>query len=260
MAAKIDIYENHYVQLPGFGGLFYHIFIRPDGTHDTVSGNIPARDCGYFVWPLLAVFQALTNYDGVDVGVARQLASRYKRLFDAIASNILALFHDDEDGGLWMQVEIQNLTAPPSSNNSKPVLSEGHVALPFEDEMIAMFAYLYANWSEVGGDTARMAMWSYLTDNMMKVNYSIDGQNIEVEMGITFAARERAKYLFLPYLDVPIDEQIFIHGEIARTHHSARYRIPGLFTTMWKYTSNYADWPLVIMGIEVNHSSQCEDV
>lgn len=122
--------------------------------------------------------------------------------------------------------------------------------MPFEDELLVMFAYLYANWTEFGGDEAIMKMWSHITANMKKVNYSIDGQRIEVEMGRTFGSMERIKYLMLPYLDVPIDEKVFINGEIARTHHSVVNEIPGLFTSTWKYTTGY-DFQWLTLGIQV---------
>jgi hypothetical protein len=69
-------------------------------------------------------------------------------------------------------------------------------------------------------------------------------------MGRTFGSMERIKYLMLPYLDVPIDEKVFINGEIARTHHSVVNEIPGLFTSTWKYTTGY-DFQWLILGIQV---------
>jgi hypothetical protein len=55
----------------------------------------------------------------------------------------------------------------------------------------------------------------------------------------------------LPYLDVPIDEQVFRNGEIARTHYSAANRIPGLISAAYNYTPNY-QWKWLEMGIWVN--------
>jgi hypothetical protein len=121
--------------------------------------------------------------------------------------------------------------------------------MPFEEELVVMFAYLYANWTEFGGNEAITKMWSYVTVNMKKVNYMINGQLIEVEKGYTFGSIERIKYLMLPYLDVPIDEKVFINGEIARTHHSAVNGIPGLFTSAWNYTTHY-DLNWLTLGIQ----------
>ncbi len=147
-------------------------------------------------------------------------------------------------------MQIRDLHAEPDTANSLPKPEYGHVDMPFDHELVAMFAYLYANWTEFGGDEAIMKMWSYITANMKKVNYSIDGQRIEVEMGHAFGSMERMKYLMLPYLDVPIDEKVFIDGEIARTHHSAVNEIPGLFTTTGNYTTGYDFQPLTL-GIQV---------
>jgi hypothetical protein len=122
----------------------------------------------------------------------------------------------------------------------------------YDEEMTAYFVYLVADWKDFGGEDARKAFWQSRRRFMEKAELDTPDGPITVQRGVYYAAWERIGYLFLPFLDVPIVERLFINGERARMYFSAMNNYPGLFSSIEaSYNDSFSEW-YQALGIEVN--------
>jgi hypothetical protein len=245
LSKKIETYEEYNHLFPSLGGIF---------SNDGIEGypRVIIRDVGVFVWPLIAVYQVLSEYVGEKNDLAQDLTKRFKAHIDLIAECHLPLFYDvsNDEGGLWIDAYVLNKSAEFSQQNREPY-SEEHLHSTFTQQLVLYFAHFYANWTdEFGGEAGKAKMWSRILTQ--EIAYEIDSEKLRFERGGYFESRERYQYLMLPFLDVPIDEKVFRNGEIARTHYSNSRGIPGLLSSTYNYSTavNHTQW--LNIGIKVS--------
>jgi hypothetical protein len=145
----------------------------------------------------------------------------------------------------------------PNSTNVLP--SKSYITGIFDKELFLQFAYLFGDWTNYGGEPARQNLWVLQRKAIHPITYNTtEGTLIVVERGDYFSSYERIKYLVLPYLDVPINKQVFLNGEKARTDFSSRNEYPGLFTPTEAtgFDDNYIYCYEFGIGIQV--SRQCD--
>lgn len=88
-------------------------------------------------------------------------------------------------------------------------------------------------------------------EKLQAVNYKVKstGAEITVQKGWWFSAHEQWKYLYLPYLDSPVNAKVFKNGEKARTWDALDNKIPGMFASVTA--------PIYRNSDQVNYYSDC---
>jgi hypothetical protein len=192
---------------------------------------------GYLGWGLIASGQALKMHAAGDETVSN-LANGYLSYAKTLANNLMTVFYDRETNQLYSCSDWINETGTFDNSNfnkgtnceeDKESNDPSYIG-NYDEDLVAQFVYLIADWSKFGGETAREKFWEPRRQWLQSTQYK---GLITVQRGIYFAAWEKIPYFFLPYFDLSIAERLFLNGERARTHFSASAPYPGLFSSVF---------------------------
>jgi hypothetical protein len=247
---KISTYEMTAETFPGFGWLPpTAVAVFDDNIY---TSRLVADYQGAFVaFAIAATIVALNDTGKPEL---LELANRYQKYFDRIASFIVTAFYGNDEIRSFIEFHGRDVNATRTNlfigfDCNKQLCT---VDNPFLPEILAVLAYLYGNWTDYGGEQSRRSMWNN-REHLKPIDYEKDTVIITVERGLYYSADEKLKYLFLPYLDSSINERVFLNGERARTHYSATNRIRGLFSASMP-CKQLPDTPTICVdefGIEV---------
>lgn len=97
-----------------------------------------------------------------------------------------------------------------------------------------MFAVMMDLLSPFENESDRDSIWITKRAKLLPVTYKVKtlGQDVTVQKGWWFSAHESWKYLFLPYLDSPINAKLFKNGEKVRTWDARESSLPGMFASV----------------------------
>ena len=118
-------------------------------------------------------------------------------------------------------------------------------------EPLMIFLYLYANWTDYGGSEARNEIWSDWLKYARLAYFTYKNHRIPVEKREYFIADELFKYLFLPYLDSPVCNRLYVNAQRVVTLYSKINGYPGLFGRSLNVMKSYeTDWKIMYPGIQ----------
>jgi hypothetical protein len=149
------------------------------------------------------------------------------------------------------RIKILNQTADVTRSNyqptpyciKNPTYCDSALISGAETELYLVFIFLYADWTEYGGNKAKNEIINRIKQNKNPgyFIYQKNRSHIIVEKRDYFESDELTKYLFLPYLDIPICEKLFLNAGRVSTIYSNINRYPGLFAYGTRAITNALD-------------------
>lgn len=97
---------------------------------------------------------------------------------------------------------------PTTSNYGRDPGDTGLLNDPYEGELFVLFADLFSDWSNFGGQASKDRIWAGKQKNEFIRSLSTPQGQISVEQGWEFSSHEKWKYMELPYFDSPIVNQV----------------------------------------------------
>ncbi|CAF0823658.1 unnamed protein product [Didymodactylos carnosus] len=230
LTKKINSYDDFHRRYPGFGGFLP--WFAANGTNmnllDAWRDKVPGLDNGQLIWSILSLIISLNNKNYTN------LAKRYQDRIDLMINTSIPVFYDG-NGGIRCVTKIRNMTDESQQFNKSNYFTDGDCYLddPYEGELMAYFMDLYAPWIKYNYTIdEREKIWLKKQAKLKRVEYVNENENITVQQGYWFSSHEQWKYFYLPYMDIPIQRRLFMNGEKARTMHSNKNHIPGLYASV----------------------------
>lgn len=205
----------------------------------------------YLVWAIYSLIQAL---DASLVTEINEMAVYWASYFIYLRTHAKSIFfHGPEVGSICAVSTLEPQTYPNAATQN--YACEDNTKLlddPYQGELMALFLYYSATMNA----TESQDIWFYRRAQLQAVNYTgsivdapftqgglvnytgtpIQGRHlmpVTTQKGLYFGAQEHLKLLFLPYLDVPIVQQVMKNAEVVRTCNSALMdQTPGLFAAV----------------------------
>ncbi len=178
LETKFSVLTNTIRRYPHYGGFLTETYRFNDDGYVYADRNHIVRDTnGPLMWALVALVQALKMPHFNDSPRARAIKETAERLLQNETDNFLRIFYvksGDELGtpgipeGLYREMEFTEECEFSDSPNGKcsrrfPIGHDPNNSLvedAFMTEIFVMYAYLYANWTDFGGEEAREAIWA----------------------------------------------------------------------------------------------------
>ncbi|KAL9652329.1 hypothetical protein ABK040_011986 [Willaertia magna] len=227
---KLTSYESFDRQYPGFGSLLPWFEVNDKGCAllwDWLD-RIPSLDNGQLIWGLIGLEQVMR-----EKGIGLQLADRISAKLMKIKRTVIPMFYES-NGNIRCVATIKNVHGSPY--NETNYIADGSCYLddPYEGELMAFFMDLLADWESAGyKQDEREKIWIAKRPKLRAVTYhSKTKGDILVEEGYWYSSHEKWKYLVLPYIDIPINQKVFMNGEKARLINSIEKKIPGLMASV----------------------------
>eukprot|EP01121_Diplochlamys_sp_Union-15-3_P001464 TRINITY_DN11268_c0_g1_i1.p1 TRINITY_DN11268_c0_g1~~TRINITY_DN11268_c0_g1_i1.p1 ORF type:complete len:532 (+),score=71.97 TRINITY_DN11268_c0_g1_i1:51-1646(+) len=242
LQAKIKSYQLFNTTYPGFGGYLPWYYITSSGVipANGWENRVPSLDNGEMIWAIYAIIQVLQSnlqqytltQMSDKINLYQTLLSDYQDYFKMLAQNAKIMFYHG-NGLIRAVVSIKNVSEPPSPDNYADDC-ECWLNDPYEGELFAFFLDLYASGFT---DQEKESIWVNKRGLLQAAHYDTPKGPVVVQRGWWFSSHEQWKYLELPYVEVPINNLIFMNGEKIRTWNSRLKNIPGLFASVTNVTT-----------------------
>ena len=148
------------------------------------------------------------------------------------------------------RIRVLNRTAPVTKANYAP--TEDCLKAPHScdmDEPLLLFLFLYANWTSYGeGNAVKAEIRNRWNRSLKPDAFNYRSSHIIVGKKRYFAADDMAKQIFLPYLDIPAAERLFLNKNRLRTIYSNYFGYPGLFGIAFGVTGLHPVVPPINIG------------
>jgi hypothetical protein len=244
---KINTYEAWDKKFPAFGGYIPWVFVDDNGMRSTTGwdNQTPALDNGENIWGIYALVEAFRmaaenpSTPSQHIPQIKSLIIRYQAWLDLMARTGLTIFYNG-NGYHRSVATITNTTAQPTSPSNYGMNCNPNapntfcfLADPYEGETFTWFMDLYGDWSFAANATAeKEKVWINKREFLRTNEFQTPQGPITVQRGWWFSSHEQWKYLELPYMDVPVNRELFMNGEKARTWNSVLKHIPGLYASV----------------------------
>ncbi|KAG2378722.1 hypothetical protein C9374_007870 [Naegleria lovaniensis] len=224
-----ELFDNRY---PGFGSLLPWFKVDDEGAGLLWDwpNRIPSLDNGQMIWALVGLEQVLREKN-IGIDLANTIAAKLKK----ISKTVIPLFYDG-NGHVRCVTTIKDIYGNPLNVSNYETEGFCYLDDPYEGELMDLFMDMMADWKMFGySNNEREKIWIAKRPKLRAVKYrSKNFGDILVEEGYWYSAHEKWKYLVLPYLDIPVNGQIFLNGERARLVNSVENGIPGLYASVTK--------------------------
>lgn len=249
-----ELFDNRY---PGFGSLLPWFKVEDEGAELLWDwpNRIPSLDNGQLIWALIGLEQVLREKN-IGIDLANTIEAKIKK----ISKTVIPLFYEG-NGLVRCVTTIKDIYENPLNVSNYETEGFCYLDDPYEGELMDLFMDMMADWKMFGyPNNEREKIWIAKRPKLRAVKYrSKNFGDILVEEGYWYSAHEKWKYLVLPYLDIPVNRQVFLNGERARLINSVENGIPGLYASVTQpvkrgdYNPNYAS----ACGIQ-QIASQCK--
>ena len=190
------------------------------------------------------------------------MSQSYRDHVHQLANNALTIFYRTVNATtgrrqFLSEVKVIDHTSSVTVSNYSPTeycvrkLANCNPAIWTSAEPLMIFLYLYANWTDYGGSEARNEIWSDWLKDARLAYFTYKNHRIPVEKRNYFIADELFKYLFLPYLDSPVCNRLYVNAQRVVTLYSKINGYPGLFGRSLNPIESFeTDWKTMLSGIQ----------
>ncbi|KXN83534.1 hypothetical protein AN958_01243 [Leucoagaricus sp. SymC.cos] len=254
---KWESYNQFNKTFPGFGGFlpwFAHSEFTPLIPTWDWNNRVPALDNGENIWGIYATIEALQNVGKKEY---TDLAAKWEGYLDYLKITA-AKGHPVGDMKIFYHGSGRICAVTAIGNQSLPIdhpdqsyICEG---LDSGGNPFMFFLYLFGNLNQ----TAKNALLEFKRPQLVSIDWSVPGyENVTVQKGFWFSAHENWGWMQLPYIDVPLMNDVnafkdlYINMEHARTCDSQAKGLPGMFASI----NNSTDQNGEIIGLITPYST-----
>lgn len=199
--------------------------------------KVPGLDNGQLAWGTYAVARTLRRR-AVEDPKFNALAKRWEARLERMRTTAVPLFYAGRGTGAVRAVsKIVNTSRDAfnaSDNAETMMVYPAFLDDAYEGELMVLFMDLLADWSAYpnSGLEERNKMWERKQIKLVARNYTTaNGSDITVQEGFWFSSHEQWKLMVLPYLEIPLVNQVFTNSEYVRVLDAINRGIPGLFAS-----------------------------
>jgi len=240
LALIIGAYEDWRLQCPACGGFIPWIPVTDSGFGSVQKFKLPALDNGQLAWAMIAIVEALQTARERHPE-ADTLIERFQTHIDIMKESVVTIFMHEERGRVFSMSKAKNPHGPMMKGNYK---QKGHLADPFEGELMLMFIDLVTDGSTAPKANQRRGMWRKANKANLVGQWTSPDQQIgpiTVQKGWRFSSHEAWKYLVLPYFEDETVVRLTRNHERVRTWDAHVNQIPGMKASCYGLNAWYVD-------------------